>query len=114
MGSTRPSSLITKNKMLPLIETVLYAPRVTSIFSSSIVLSSILITISLDIYLDVSRVVINYASSKIFSALLSSSNYNIYASDSFIILLYLAKFIIFSSLYRSTSGFSAFTTSANN
>ena len=82
IGSIIDKSLITKNRIDPLIETSLYPFLVYSIFYSKIVDSSILILISYDVTLLLSNVDINSISSSKVSGLLSFNIYKINFSHS--------------------------------
>ena len=107
-------SLITKNKIEPLILTSLYPFLVFSIFSSNLVDSSIFILISSEVNLLLSSVYIKLTSSSSVSGLLSFKSCKISFSHSVIFYLYPAKFTILSSLYYSIYGYSFFTTSAKS
>ena len=111
MGSIPDKSAITKYKILPLTETLLYIFLVSFISTSTIFDCSILPLISVDFYFEFSKISINVSSSNIYSNVASDNNFKILFSRSFNVFASAAIVNTISSLFASTSGFSAITTS---
>ena len=114
MFSMIDKSLMTKNKIDPLVATGMYCYRIAVMFFSSFLLSYILTLMFLDAYWEFFRVYINSMSSRIVSAFAFFSNLKMLSYDSFSFLLHSPINTIFSSLCFYTYYLSCFTTIAKS
>lgn len=87
MGSIKAKSFITKNRILPLIETFLYWFLEASIVTSNSLDCTNFSEIYIEVSLESSKVVIKFTSSRIVSALASANNFKIDFSESSIFFL---------------------------